>query len=154
VWVWLSHFRFCDWRLSRLFGTVSAMRAAGRSRDRPLPKKILPIFAPDIDWCQTNDPRSTTTEAASTRRTQPTDLVPRLLSTYTKINTLRGVLKHVLAHFTLHHILNYVKPYMLKLIMYSRHIYEKHVLPIPHVYIGSWIAHIELQVKSHNSHSS
>jgi len=56
------------------------------------------------------------------------------------------VLKHVLAHFTLHHILNYVKHYMLKLIMYSHHIYEKHVLPIPRVYIGSWIAHIELQV--------
>jgi len=30
--------------------------------------------------------------------------------------------------------------------MYSRHIYEKHVLPIPRVYTGSWIAHIELQV--------
>jgi len=39
-----------------------------------------------------------------------------------------------------------VKPYMLKLIMYSRHIYEKHVLSIPRVYIGSWIAHIELQM--------
>jgi len=35
---------------------------------------------------------------------------------------------------------------MLKLIMYSHHIYEKHVLPIPRLYIGSWIAHIELQV--------
>ena len=30
--------------------------------------------------------------------------------------------------------------------MYSRHIYEKHVLPIPRAYIGSWIAHIEIQV--------
>jgi len=29
------------------------------------------------------------------------------------------------------------------IIIYSRYIYEKHVLPIPRVYIGSWIAHRE-----------
>ena len=56
-------------------------------------------------------------------------------------------MKHVLVHFILHHILNYVKPYMLKLMLqsltYSCHIYEKHVLSIRRVYIGSWIAHIE-----------
>jgi len=36
--------------------------------------------------------------------------------------------------------------------MYSCHIYEKHVLPIPRVYtyIGSWIAHIERQFNSHS----
>jgi len=43
-------------------------------------------------------------------------------------------------HITLHHKLNHVKH---SIIIYSRHIYLKHMLSIPHVYIGSWIAHIE-----------